>query len=316
MIADGGSGETEWGGAGSDPRPHLEPRRRAGAGRRERRWRAEGLRRRRWSLGGGTARGGCGARRRGWGLFIAAGRRWGGRARWWRVGVASGRPASGVGRSYGAPAACWRRDAAARPARWHSGDLTARAGGEWGQRRCAAQGSGSNGGGAVHVARRSSRRCGSARSVATRGGSGGVRARGVRGSGANREAATSWRARERGASRASSCVRGARVWTRPGRGVAQLGVVSSCARRGVRARAGTGACAREQSGVTEQRLEGGAGLEPRPGGVVEQRSGRKGRRAHGRPGAGGGSGQARRGRKGGKREGREEKKEKRKKEKG
>ena len=75
MIADGGRGETEWRGAGSDPRPHLEPRRRAGVGRRERRWRAEGLRRRRWSLGGGAARGGCGARRRGWGLFIAAGRR-------------------------------------------------------------------------------------------------------------------------------------------------------------------------------------------------------------------------------------------------
>ena len=32
----------EWGGAGSDPRPHLELRRRAEAGRRERRWRSEG----------------------------------------------------------------------------------------------------------------------------------------------------------------------------------------------------------------------------------------------------------------------------------
>ena len=80
-----------------------------------------------------------------------------------------GGPASGAGRNYGAPATCWRRDAAARPARWHSGDVTARAGGERGRWRCAAQVGGSNGGRAAHEAWRSSRRCGSAHSVATRG---------------------------------------------------------------------------------------------------------------------------------------------------
>ena len=36
MIADGGRGKAEWGGAGSDSRPHLEPRRRAEVGRRGR----------------------------------------------------------------------------------------------------------------------------------------------------------------------------------------------------------------------------------------------------------------------------------------
>ena len=36
MIADGGRGKAEWGGPGSDSRPHLEPRRRAEVGRRGR----------------------------------------------------------------------------------------------------------------------------------------------------------------------------------------------------------------------------------------------------------------------------------------
>ena len=153
------------------------------------------------------------------------------------------RPASGAGRSYGAPAACWRQDTAARPARWHSGDLTAQAGGERGRWRCANRKAAAMvagrrtwlGGARVATAQRAAWPRGVAAAGCGHAGHArvcahAVQARVVRGSGANQEAATSWRARERGASRASSCVRGARVRTRPGRGVAQLGVVSSCAR--------------------------------------------------------------------------------------